>query len=366
MEIQRGLRDSLENYIDINKNTDIFLSVSGNAVYNYICFGLDENEKISDNRYIVSAKNTDSPDNEIQYSLSENIGKFSISLNKINKSIKKLAFAVSIEGDGTMNQISECSFTLNQEDNPILTMKLSGNEFRAEKALILIEIYQKNDKWRFSCIARGFYGGLPELMKLYENTPSVSSDVSYSKICITKGIKIPLDKNASDFIRIEKGCSENENMYSLKALVRYRSGSLIYIGCNSDEAVLTPECNVKYIRNTTSEYIDIKWHKDIASIAVCSYSAVSNAPFSCGQSVHIINGKQIIQLLASFADENINSRTLCWGEIIFNDDENSFDISALEIYSKPYSENRIGYQNNCIVMDIGPCTPQTYPALKIV
>jgi hypothetical protein len=45
---------------------------------------------------------------------------------------------------------------------------------------------------------------------------------------------------------------------------------------------------------------------------------------------------------------------LCFGEILFGNQKDSFEVSALEMYSKPNSEHRIGYKNNKVVMDIGP------------
>ena len=52
------------------------------------------------------------------------------------------------------------------------------------------------------------------------------------------------------------------------------------------------------------------------------------------------------------ADEN--SYTLCFGEILFGTEKDSIEVSALEMYSRPHSEHRIGYKGTKVCMDIGP------------
>ena len=39
---------------------------------------------------------------------------------------------------------------------------------------------------------------------------------------------------------------------------------------------------------------------------------------------------------------------------MYGEMRNTFEVSALEMYSAPNSENRIGYRENKVVMDIGP------------
>lgn len=44
----RGFRDKIENYADINKDFIIEMKINGGNVYDYCCFGVDENDKLSD------------------------------------------------------------------------------------------------------------------------------------------------------------------------------------------------------------------------------------------------------------------------------------------------------------------------------
>ena len=72
------------------------------------------------------------------------------------------------------------------------------------------------------------------------------------------------------------------------------------------------------------------------------------------EGLHLCYGSQTIEIPASDVSANDLSYTLCFGEIIFGQAQNSLEVVALEMYSAPNSENRIGYRNGRVVMDIGP------------
>ena len=182
------------------------------------------------------------------------------------------------------------------------------------------------------------------------------------KIILKKGNKVSLTKGSSNEIIIENGWTAIGKDYDLKALVRYRNGRTIYVGAaNDDESLTTPEGAVRHggdIKNPGElEHIYVKWHPDIASVAVSSYSAIENGIGSFnryGVYVRIRNGNQIITIEAADTSANDYSYTLCFGEILFGNSPNSMEVSALEMYSKPKSEHRIGYINGQVVMDAGP------------
>ncbi|MDR0272060.1 MAG: hypothetical protein LBI27_01925, partial [Clostridiales bacterium] len=150
--------------------------------------------------------------------------------------------------------------------------------------------------------------------------------------------------------------------YDIKALVRYRSGELIYIGATHDGELLeTPDGAVWHSSHVVApgelEKIFIKWSSDIASVAISSFSALENGTGSFSQFgafVRIHNGEQIVEIHAANKGANPRSYTLCFCEVIFDKKPNIFDVSNLESYSKPSSEKRIGYEGTRVVMDAGP------------
>ena len=50
MQVERGFRDKLSKYIDTSQTLTVDVSVSGSSVYDYSCFGVDENNRLSDDQ----------------------------------------------------------------------------------------------------------------------------------------------------------------------------------------------------------------------------------------------------------------------------------------------------------------------------
>ena len=365
MNFKRGFRDKLSKYFNLNRAVEIVLKISGSAVYDFCCFGVDKDEKLSDDRYMIFYNQTESPNKEIKYQMNHNEAKFFIKLNELPDKIQKLIFTVSIDGNGMMSEINSHEMIIRQDNCENISISFNGSDFKQEKAIISVEIYRKGE-WRFNIISQGFDGGLDVLLshyggeQIFENPPQpqieskpaepikklkpnqeykpsaqIKVEQKSEKISLKKGQKISLTKKADDKpIIIENGWSAYGKDYDLKALVRYRDGRLIYIGAaNDDEVLSTPEGAVAHggdIKNAGElENIKIKWHPDIASVAVSSYSALENGTGSFreyGVFVRIINGKQIIEIPAEDTSRNGYSYTLCFGEIIFGNNQN-FEVS---------------------------------------
>lgn len=371
MNIQRGFRDKLDNHLNTGKDFQVEMLIEGSAVYDFCCFGVDANNKLSDDRYMVFYNQPNSPAREMCYAECKGGAKFALSLAKLPAGINKLVFTVSIDGTGTMHDIKSHILRVKQGLSSTLELSLCGNDFRTEKAIISIEIYRK-DGWRIAAVASGFNGGLGDLLRAYGGAEALAGKASAppkaaivpspQKISLKKGQKVSLTKNDGTPIIIENGWTAQGKDYDLKALVRYRDGRLVYVGAaNSDELLQTKEGAVKHggdiKRPGELEHITISWHPDIAAVAVSSYSAIENGMGSfCeyGVYVRIKNGNQTVEIRAANASADRKSYTLCFGEIIFGATPDSFEVSALEMYSRPSSENRIGYMNNKVQMDIGP------------
>jgi stress response protein SCP2 len=220
--MERGFRGKLTDYIDPSKEISVDITVSGPAVYDYCCFGVDGNNKLSDERYMIFFNQTKSPANEIVLALNDGGGgaSYHVNLSHLPNSINKLVFTASIDGDGTMGAISRCSVNIGGSSQ--LQLNLSGSDFKNEKAIIVIEIYKK-DVWRISAVASGFNGGLSDLLKAYggeevapqaatplaPSAPAVPAKVSLEKklekapalVSLAKPLKVSLEKhNLTDTI----------------------------------------------------------------------------------------------------------------------------------------------------------------------
>ena len=296
-----------------------------------------------------------------------------INLDKIPRHVEKISLTATIyeaeKRRQNFSMIRGAVLKILGERNEIATFPLEN--FTVETAIVLGEVYRYKGAWKFNAASAGFSGGLAALcnnfgieVKDVAPLPPVQENVAQKseKISLKKGEKISLTKKNDDKpIIIENGWTAKGKDYDLKALVRYRDGRLIYVGAaNADEVLSTPEGAVQHggdIKNPGElERILIKWHPDIASVAVSSYSALENGLGSFknyGVFVRITNGKQIIEIPAESTSKNWFSYTLCFGEIIFGKDK-TMEVSALEMYSGFSSERRIGYEGDKVKMDIGP------------
>ncbi|MDR1579414.1 MAG: TerD family protein [Synergistaceae bacterium] len=370
--IQRGFRCKVDEHFVSRNDITVAISVVGKGEYDSCCFGVDSSDKLSDEKYMVFFNQTASPKNEIALSGSGSNTSYKVNLAKLPAHICKLVFAVCIDGDSVMSNIQKLCVKLSQGGKD-LTLNLTGADFKSEKAVIAIELYKK-DVWRLNTVASGFNGGLSALLKHYGGEEALPSSVPVpqsapfeipqkaEKISLVKGERVCLSKNQGSDIIIENGWTAKGKDYDLKALVRYRNGKLLYVGAaNDDEVLQTPDGAIKHCGDVkvpgSLENIIIKWNPDIASVAVSSYSALENGTGSFrryGVFVRIRNGKQEIEIKASDTNANDASYTLCFGEIIYGNTPGTLEVVSLEMYSKPGSENRIGYKGDKVVMDIGP------------
>ena len=159
----RGWKDKLEKYVDLNENIFVDMKIRGNAEYDFCCFGVDSEGKLSDDRYMVFYNQKITPQKEVSITELPDGVRYTLKLSAIPAYINKLVFTVSIDGTQTMGEM-ECFITkVYQQEDQSLELSLTGGDFAKEKAVIAIEIYRK-DVWRIGCVAGGFDGGLSALL----------------------------------------------------------------------------------------------------------------------------------------------------------------------------------------------------------
>ena len=235
MELQRGMRDKLDKYLNLNSTIEAEMTISGPGVYDFCCFGVDMSDKLSDDRYMIFYNQTASPQNEITYRNNGSSAFFVINLSKLPTSIQKLVFTVSIDGGSTMGNISFHTFSIKQNGNTALTMQVSGSDFKQEKAIIAVEIYRK-DSWRINAVARGFNGGLGDLLRAYGGeeeaeihapSPSVADSSSTAKVSFEKKLeKAPQLVSLAKPIKVELEKRNLQDTIARVGLVMDISGSM--------------------------------------------------------------------------------------------------------------------------------------------
>ncbi|WP_282155154.1 VWA domain-containing protein [Cytobacillus gottheilii] len=144
---------------------EIEVIINAHAEIDITCFGLNENKKLADDRYMIFYNQTASPSKEIQLlNHKSGMGHFSIDLSKLPASIQNLVFTATIDGNEAMGTIQSGTLEIKAGGQAILEYSFSGQDFQNEKAIIMTEIYHKG-VWRASSVGRGFDGGLAALLK---------------------------------------------------------------------------------------------------------------------------------------------------------------------------------------------------------
>jgi stress response protein SCP2 len=164
--MRRGFKAKLTDALDPNQPFSVEVSISGNAEYDFSCFGLNGDEKLSDDRYFVFYNNERSPRNEISLSQTSGNAVFTVNLTTLPAQIQRLCFTVNIDGNGVMREIAACCASIKQNGAVAFRLNMTGSDFQNQKAIIAVEIYKK-EQWRVSAVAAGFNGGLPDLLRRY-------------------------------------------------------------------------------------------------------------------------------------------------------------------------------------------------------
>ncbi|MDR2528831.1 MAG: TerD family protein [Synergistaceae bacterium] len=184
---------------------EVLIDIQSNLVVDTSCFGLDEARKLSDDRYFIFYNQKASPCSSIVLQKSPLFaGKevFKLNLSTLPSSIKNIVFAATIDQEGAMSAIGPSALRLAEKGEERLIFPFSGRDFSSEKAVMVAELYFK-DQWRFSAVGQGFNGGLSALLKHFggeEITPPPASKVNLGKVTLEKrgaAQKVDLAKHAT-------------------------------------------------------------------------------------------------------------------------------------------------------------------------
>ncbi|WP_456310856.1 TerD family protein [Serratia proteamaculans] len=128
---------------------------------------------------------------------------FTVDLTRLRPEVQKVAFTVTCDGGRTVSGLQRLAIQVEQNQEVLMTgnVELAG---RQEAALILGELYRRNNDWKFRFIAQGFNGGLQPLAEHFgvdvSDTPAPApapapaapkaepapAKISLSKVSLTK------------------------------------------------------------------------------------------------------------------------------------------------------------------------------------
>jgi len=237
MDIIKGQRGLVSQLVAAQQFQVAVKSV-GALVVDFSCFGLDAASKLSDERYMTFFNQPKTPCGgvEIVQSSQGDSSTFQLNLAKLPATIDRLVITAAIDGTGTMSQLRDgCYLRFLANGQESSRFSFSGQDFAAEKALMVGEFYRKNGEWRFCAIAQGFNGGLDALVKHFGGdvappsavppakdvvkvepppAPAPEKKVSLTKVTLQKsGDKISLEKrqDAQGFGKVRVNLNWNRN-----------------------------------------------------------------------------------------------------------------------------------------------------------
>lgn len=244
MQLITGQKIPLNQLLQSQTQFKIRVAVNAPFEIDLSSFGISTNDKLFHDDYMTFYNQPSSPEGEVEYQLSGNFHVFSFDINKFNPNkIPRFVICATVSNEqSTMQQIQSIQIELcNQQNQTLATYRLDGHSFTQEKAVMLTEIYFKNDAWRIASVGQGFNGGLKALVQHFggevaeDTTPiqETKQQDSTSKIDLKK--KVVLDKvqkSAPHLIDLTKKSLislEKNNLLDVKArvaLVLDYSGSM--------------------------------------------------------------------------------------------------------------------------------------------
>lgn len=221
MQITQGQRIALSSILQ-GASLTLAVDIQTSFAMDFVCFGVDSQGKLSDDRYMVFFNQPSTPCGSVKMAGS---GKFEINLDILPASIDRMVFTASIDGAGAMNGIQASSFSIsNPQSELVATGNFSGATFTSEKAIMVVELYRKSGEWRFASNLQGYADGLDALVKHFggEVAEAAPARVSLEKKIAAAPELISLAKKAQ--VSLEK--ANLTDMVARLVLVLDASGSM--------------------------------------------------------------------------------------------------------------------------------------------
>lgn len=169
MEFIKGQKIKLEQLVSnmkITLKSDInFINGNVDVDVDMCCFGVDKDDKISEDKYFIFYNQLTSPERSIVKLQGRNV--FEIDVKMLPSTIKKVVLCASVDGEFTMKDVQGGSLKLMDDGKEVGEFKIEGKDYSDEKSIILAEIYEKDGIWRLSIVASGFNGGLGDILRNY-------------------------------------------------------------------------------------------------------------------------------------------------------------------------------------------------------
>ncbi|MDZ4152023.1 VWA domain-containing protein [Methylicorpusculum sp.] len=240
MQIRKGQRLPLTQLAPDYRQNEFFqiqTAIDGLvSEVDFSCFGVDVEQRLSDDRYMTFFNQAETPCGSVSVSLLGNrVNGFNFRLSSLPASIDMLVITAAIDGTETMSAMKSGHLKFFVASNEAAEFAFEGKDFKNEKALMLGELYRKDGEWRFCAVGQGFDGGLDALVKYFggevaSHQPDISSSDTLQSVKLSLEKKIA--KDAPKLVDLAKKATislekkQLSNLVARVGLVLDTSGSM--------------------------------------------------------------------------------------------------------------------------------------------
>lgn len=261
MQLKQGQKLQLQQ-LDIQHELSIEVDIQAPFTIDLSCFGLDGDQKLSDEAFMVFYNQPSTPDGAVHW-IGQPKQLFEFKLNLVNLSqIQRFCICAAIDDpQATMKHIQGGTISIKNPQGQVLaTFTLQPQLFNQEKAVMLADVYFK-DVWRLGIVAQGFNGGLgalvehfggevaseeaqptpPPIPPVQQIAPRPKSNINLSKVQLDKTgqtHRINLNKSDNEYLKIEAiwvdngdGCSDNDDLDLRVGFMQQKNGKMEYVCC---------------------------------------------------------------------------------------------------------------------------------------
>ncbi len=217
--ISRGQRLKLVDIV--SSSNEFIIEVIANAPelkIDLFCFSFYSNEEY----YVASINQPRTPCGGVSlnaFSFTENSVDFVITLEKLPINVDRLMITAAIDGDGKMSQLIDGHVSFIFKENETARFNFDGSDFLEERALMLLEIYRKNNTWKIHAVGQGFKDGLDALIKHLGSNSTLSLKVT----CENCGAinNIPKYNSDGDLLKCGECKSSLNDVYSKNKMLNF-------------------------------------------------------------------------------------------------------------------------------------------------
>lgn len=170
--LTRGQRLKLTDLVPDHQPFQLGIAGQGSGlVIDFSGFGLDAQGKLSDDRYMTFFNQPETPCGAVRLAtpVGDQAG-FTIALDKLPSTIARWTLTAALDGPGTLAQLTSGYLRWLIAGQEVARWTFTGADFTAERALMLMEVYRKDGRWRVAMIGQGFNGGLDALVRHFGGT----------------------------------------------------------------------------------------------------------------------------------------------------------------------------------------------------